>query len=102
MQNNIKTIEITVNNHAGVMSHITGLFSRRGYNLEGIACAPTEDKSKSVMFLYVGGDVRLPIVSAQLKALYDVQDVHIHEDGDGEFSRIYDFVNSAHRAEKTR
>lgn len=29
-------LEIDVNNHAGVMSHVVGLFSRRAYNVEGI------------------------------------------------------------------
>lgn len=32
-------LEIDVNNHAGVMSHVVGLFSRRAYNVDGIlAC----------------------------------------------------------------
>ena len=33
-------LELTVNNHPGVMSHVCGLFSRRGYNVEGILCMP--------------------------------------------------------------
>ena len=32
-------LEIDVNNHPGVMSHVVGLFSRRAYNVEGIICA---------------------------------------------------------------
>ena len=35
-------VKLTVNNHPGAMSHITGLFSRRGFNLEGILCAPVD------------------------------------------------------------
>ena len=33
-------LEIDVNNHPGVMSHVVGLFSRRAYNVEGIICVP--------------------------------------------------------------
>ena len=36
-------LEIDVNNHAGVMSHVVGLFSRRSYNVEGILCLPVGD-----------------------------------------------------------
>ncbi len=48
-------IELTVNNHPGVMSHITGLFSRRAYNLEGILCSSlTDDRTHSTVSLLVG------------------------------------------------
>ena len=33
-------LELDVNNHAGVMSHVVGMFSRRAYNVEGILCMP--------------------------------------------------------------
>ena len=40
-------LELEVNNHAGVMSHVVGLFSRRAYNVEGILCLPVGDGSIS-------------------------------------------------------
>ena len=52
-------IELIVNNHPGVMSHITGLFTRRAFNLEGILCGKIEDGSKSRMYLLVNDDDRL-------------------------------------------
>ena len=36
-------IELHVRNHPGVMSHITNLFARRGFNLEGILCGEVGD-----------------------------------------------------------
>ena len=63
---------LTVNNHPGVMSHITGLFSRRNFNLEGIMCAPINDGSRSRMYLLVKEDERLDKIIAQLTKLYDV------------------------------
>ena len=43
-------IDLTVQNHLGVMSHIAGLFSRRAYNLEGILCSKLKDEKKSIHF----------------------------------------------------
>ncbi|MCG3147073.1 MAG: hypothetical protein PCFJNLEI_00510 [Verrucomicrobiae bacterium] len=34
------TLELTVQNHPGVMSHVCGLFARRAFNVEGILCLP--------------------------------------------------------------
>jgi acetolactate synthase-1/3 small subunit len=72
-------IELTVQNHAGVMSHITGLFSRRGYNLEGILCGKIGDGSKSKMYLLVNQEEPLEQIVKQLEKLYDVLSVDIKE-----------------------
>ena len=78
---NTNIIELRVDNHAGVMSHITGLFARRSFNLEGIACLPEKGGETSRMFLLVRDDERLVQVEKQLRKLYDVLDV-IHHDAD--------------------
>lgn len=75
-------IEITVNNHAGVMSHITGLFSRRAFNLEGILCGQLEDGNMSRMYLLVNKDERLDQILKQVEKLYDVISVSEREDYD--------------------
>lgn len=75
--NNKVIIVLTVKNHPGVMSHITGLFSRRIFNLEGILCAPIEDGLKSRMYLLVYEDERLGQIESQLSKLYDVISVEI-------------------------
>ena len=43
------TISVLVENHAGVLSRITGLFSRRGFNIDSLAVGVTEDKTVSRM-----------------------------------------------------
>ncbi len=53
-------LEIDVNNHPGVMSHVIGLFSRRTYNVEGILCLPVGDGRQSRIWLLVNEDQRLP------------------------------------------
>jgi acetolactate synthase I/III small subunit len=75
-------IELTVRNHPGVMSHITGLFSRRAFNMEGILCGRIGDGSLSRMYLLINKDDRLEQIVKQLGKLYDVIDVSIHENYD--------------------
>ncbi|NQU45357.1 ACT domain-containing protein [bacterium] len=73
-------IDLLVQNHAGVMSHVTGLFSRRAFNLEGILCGPVEDGAQSRMFLLVNEDRRLPQLLNELAKLYDVIHVELRHD----------------------
>lgn len=70
-----RIIELKVNNHAGVMSHITGLFSRRNFNLEGILCAPVKNSAKSRIYLVVRNGDNIEQVMRQLRKLYDVSQV---------------------------
>jgi acetolactate synthase I/III small subunit len=82
-------IALTVNNHAGVMSHITGLFARRAYNLDGILCGPLADERLSRMFLLVAVDNRLELAMHNLAKLEDVLEVLLREDFDqGIFYRL--------------
>lgn len=86
-------IELTVNNHPGVMSHITGLFSRRAFNMEGILCGRVGDGSTSKIYLLVGKDDRLDQIIKQVKKLYDVLDFKLHEDyNNASFDRVHDVI----------
>ena len=71
-------LEIDVNNHPGVMSHIVGLFSRRAYNVEGILCLPVGDGQRSRIWLLVNEDIRLPQMIKQAQKLIDVIGVRRH------------------------
>ncbi|MGO9308235.1 MAG: acetolactate synthase small subunit [Spirochaetia bacterium] len=75
-------VKLTVTNHPGAMSHITGLFSRRGFNLEAILCAPVDDGAQSAMYLLVRNDDRLEQIVKQLRKLYDVRSVSVEDDLD--------------------
>lgn len=72
------TLELTVNNHPGVMSHICGLFSRRAYNLEGIVCLPIGDGATSRMWLRVNESEKLAQVIKQVEKLPDVLRLQRH------------------------
>jgi acetolactate synthase-1/3 small subunit len=75
-----RIIELTVNNHPGVMVHVANLFARRAFNLEGILCAPLADRSKSRMLLLVRADARFEQVLRQLEKLHDVLKVRPRDD----------------------
>ena len=71
-------LEIDVNNHAGVMSHVVGLFSRRSYNVEGILCLPVGDGRQSRIWLLVNEDLRLAQMMKQVEKLEDVIAIRRH------------------------
>jgi acetolactate synthase-1/3 small subunit len=88
-------IELLVDNHAGVMSHITGLFSRRAFNLEAILCAPLPGGATSRMYLLVNRDGRLEQIVKQLEKLHDVRSVAVRDDYDHTvFTRIEDLLTA--------
>ena len=84
-------LEIDVNNHAGVMSHVVGLFSRRSYNVEGILCLPVGDGSHSRIWLLVNEDRRLAQMMKQLEKLEDVIALRRHNAGHAVFQDLESF-----------
>ena len=84
-------LELDVNNHAGVMSHVVGMFSRRAYNVEGILCMPVGNGKTSRIWLTVNEDARLEQMIRQIEKLEDVLDVHRHGAGHEVFERVGEF-----------
>ncbi|EPG76055.1 acetolactate synthase, small subunit [Leptospira fainei serovar Hurstbridge str. BUT 6] len=69
-------LKILVNNHPGVMSHVSGLFTRRSYNIDSIAVGVTDQPDVSSMVIVVKGDDSVvEQVKRQLLKLPDVIDV---------------------------
>ncbi len=67
------TLSILVNNHPGVMSHVSGLFTRRSYNIDSIAVGVTENPEVSSMTIVLKGDDSVvDQVKKQLLKLPDV------------------------------
>ncbi len=84
-------LELTVSNHPGVMSHISGLFARRAFNVEGILCMPIGDGQQSRIWLLVNEDQRLDQMMKQLLKLEDTLDVRRHAAGHDVFVRLEEF-----------
>ena len=79
-KNKDTVIELLVRDHPGVMSHITGLFARRAFNLDAIVCVPTGDGATSRMLLRVGEAPRPDQIERQLARLHDVLEVRQRPD----------------------
>ena len=66
-------ISILIENEAGALSRVAGLFSARGYNIETLTVAPTEDASMSRMTIVTwGSDEVVQQITKQLNKLVDV------------------------------
>ena len=67
------TITALVENTPGVLARVSGLFARRGFNIESLAVSITEDPSVSRMTIVVTGDERaLEQIEKQLNKLIEV------------------------------
>jgi len=67
------TISVLVENHAGVLSRISGLFSRRGFNIDSLAVGVTDDPAISRITLVADGDeYTVEQIEKQLNKLIDV------------------------------
>ena len=84
-------LELTVNNHPGVMSHVCGLFSRRAFNVEGILCLPIGSGERSRIWLRVVEDQRLNQLILQLGKLVDVLEVRRHAADHQVFLQLEEF-----------
>lgn len=67
------TLSVLVENHAGVLSRVAGLFSRRGFNIDSLAVGETMDPGISRITIVVKGDeYTVDQVSKQLNKLVDI------------------------------
>ncbi len=66
-------VSILLENEAGALSRVSGLFTARGYNIESLTVAPTEDPTLSRMTLVTrGSDEIIEQITKQLNKLVDV------------------------------
>lgn len=70
------TLVVRVENKAGVLARVAGLFARRGFNIESLAVAPTDDERFSRLTIVVGVDAApMEQVVKQLDKLVNVVDI---------------------------
>lgn len=76
-------LSILVDNTAGVLSRVSGLFSRRGYNIDSLSVGETESSSFSRMTIAVSGDDQiLEQIVKQLAKLEDVIEIKELKNGE--------------------
>jgi acetolactate synthase-1/3 small subunit len=100
---NFHTLSVLVANKPGVLTHVSGLFSRRGYNIDSLTVGVTENPDISRMTIVVHGDEHvIEQVTKQLNKLIDiikVVDISPQESVDRELALLKVNADPASRAE---
>ena len=77
-----QALSILVENTSGVLSHISGLFSRRGYNIDSFSSGVTADPRYTRITIVASGDKQiLEQIEKQLAKLEDVRNIKKLEPG---------------------
>ena len=70
-------ISVLLQNEVGALTRMTGLFSSRGYNIDSLNVAPTDDPTVSrVTVVVIGSDDAIAQLNTQLAKLVDVLNIH--------------------------
>lgn len=78
VQVNKKVFQLLVDNTSGVLSRISGLFSRRGYNIESITAGVTADPRYTRITIVASGDDEiLDQIEKQVEKLVDVRNIKV-------------------------
>lgn len=78
MKENKRVLSLLVDNVAGTLSRISGLFSRRGYNIDSLSVGETADPRFSRMTVVcTGEELILEQITKQLAKLVDVRDIKV-------------------------
>lgn len=97
------TISVTVENKFGVLTRVAGLFSGRGYNIDTLNVAPTQNDNTSRMTIVTrGDDATVDQIVKQLNKLVDVLKVENYREGeyiDRELVLVRVAVDAKSRAE---
>lgn len=101
-----RIISVLMENEPGALSRVVGLFSQRGYNIESLTVAPTEDSTLSRLTLTtIGDDHKIEQITKHLNRLIDVvklvdltEGAHIER----ELMMVKVKANGAQRAEVKR
>ncbi len=82
-------LQLLVDNNSGVLSRISGLFSRRGYNIESITAGVTADpKYTRITIVTSGEDDVLEQIEKQVSKLVDVRDVKELKEGESVYREL--------------
>ena len=86
---NKKVFQLLVDNTSGVLSRISGLFSRRGYNIESITAGVTADPRYTRITIVASGDDEiLDQIEKQVAKLVDVRDIKVLEPEDSVYREL--------------
>ena len=97
-----QVFSLLVNNNAGLLSRVAGLFSRRGYSIDSITSGTTMDKSVTRITVVARGDEQILLqIEKQLAKLEDVIDIKILKDGQSVCRELIMVKVKANAAQRT-
>lgn len=80
---------LLVDNNAGVLSRIAGLFSRRGYSIDSITAGMTADpRYTRITVVTTGDELILEQIEKQLRKLEDVREIKLLKEGESVFREL--------------
>lgn len=86
---NKKVFQLLVDNTSGVLSRISGLFSRRGYNIESITAGVTADPRYTRITIVTSGDDEiLDQIEKQVEKLVDVRNIKVLAPGESVYREL--------------
>ncbi len=71
----VHTLTVLVENKAGVLARVAGLFARRGFNIESLAVAPTDERFSRITIVIDAESAPLDQIMKQLDKLINVVDI---------------------------
>lgn len=94
------TITALVSNRSGVLTRVSGLFARRGFNIDSLCVCATEDEKLSRMTIVLNGDdYTLAQMTKQMDKLIDVKKITVADEDDSIFRELL-LIKLAAPAEK--
>ena len=88
LRRQLTVLELTVKNHPGVMSHVCGLLTRRGWHVEGMFSCPDQRGAQRSIWLLVNEEQPLDQMIKQAAKLQDVLQVHDRGDDADVFGQL--------------
>ena len=83
------TITALLANKSGVLTRLSGLFARRGFNIDSISACATEDANFSrVTIVFTGDEYTLSQMTKQLDKLIDVKKITLADEKDSVFREL--------------
>jgi acetolactate synthase-1/3 small subunit len=93
LPNRFTMLELTVNNHVGVMSHVCGLLARRGWSVEGMLSLPGACAAQRRIWLFVSAERPVDQMIKQVSKLQDVLHVHSRSAEREVFGRLEQLIS---------
>ena len=97
-----RVFSLLVDNYPGVLSRVSGLFSRRGYSIDSITAGVTADpRLTRITFVASGDELILSQIEKQVRKLEDVIEIKVLQPEDSVYRELIMVMGRANKTERT-